>query len=248
MTDSNKLTFNNIIQISEIRKNIKNIPKVGGVYKHFVDKEGLKYLDGVCPTTKDRSLNGIDVYLVYIGKAKNLFERYEWHLGIRNTSKKQLLDKWLSTLRHSYMANHKNISCLSEQAILNEFMDRHTYSQYVATEDFDSVEEQLIKENDLPLNVKNNSHVFVHTNRKRRNAIYDKYLKEFGNINDSKNVSKTINRKKNINDDKLREYAKDAEKHGIKNKSNFVNWFRTVEKQSASYSRLSKAWDEHHNI
>lgn len=255
MKSPNNFFFTKITPISEIRKGINDIPNVGGVYKHFVDKEGLKYLDGVYPTKKEITSDGIEVYLLYIGKAKNLLERYEWHLGMKNTSQKSILGKWLSTLRHSYMANHKNITCLSEQEILNDFMDKHTYSQYMITKGYDSIEEQLIKENELPLNVKDNFHSFVQTNRERRKAIYNKYTNEYGNIDAFEHESRTrVNsifksRKSSgkIEDKVLREFARKAEQKGIKNKSNFLRWFRDLEEQSAAQNRLYKAWEERYS-
>ncbi len=240
MKNSNTSAFTKIIAISEIRNNIKNIPKIGGVYKHYIDKQGLEYLDGVHPETKEIADDGTEVYLLYIGKAKDLFDRYKWHLGITNASHKSILGKWLSTLRLSYMANHQEIQCLSEQDKLDEFMDKHTYTQYMITEDFDNIEIQLIKENNLPLNVQDNSHNFVHTNRTRRNAINNKYQNKY--INDIQNNKKRSN--KMIEDKLLRAYARKAEENGIKNKSRFLRWFRDIEEQSAEQSRLFKAWDE----
>lgn len=248
-------TFSKIISVSEIRKTVNNIPNEGGVYKQYIDKKGLKYLDGVYPTTKEIASDGTEVYLLYIGLAKDLFDRFRWHLGITNTSHKSILGGWLSTLRISYMANHKEIQCLSEQNKLDQFMDKHIYIQYLVTEDFIALEEQLIKENDLPLNIKGNSHTFVQTNMARRSAIKQKYKKEKSNcIDESSSRSSIIysNSKQNSvnsnNDDKtLREFARKAEKQGIKNKSRFLRWFRNIEQKSASQNRLFKAWDERHS-
>ena len=240
MKSSNTMIFTKIIPISDIRKNINDIPKKGGVYKHYIDKQGLEYLNGVHPTTKEFSNNGTEVYLLYIGKAKDLFDRYKWHLGITNASHKSILGKWLSTLRLSYMANHKNIICLSEQNKLDMFMDKHTYTQYMITENFHNIEKQLIRENDLPLNVRDNPHEFVCTNKTRRNAINEKYQNKY--INDIQNKKRKSNIM--IEDKVLREYARKAEKEGITNKSRFLKWFRKIELQSAAQSRLYKAWEE----
>lgn len=248
-------TFSKIISVSEIRQNIKNIPNEGGVYKQYVDRQGLEYLDGVYPTTKETASDGTEVYLLYIGLAKDLFDRFKWHLGMTNTSHKSILGGWLSTMRVSYMANHKDILCLSEQNKLNEFMDKHIYMQYLVTKDFRRVEQQLIKDNDLPLNIKDNSHSFVQTNKSRRSAIRQKYKKEKSNIiEDSKSLSDKIyskpkqhNANLKMHDKELREYALKAEKEGIKNKSRFLRWFRDIKQRSASQERLHKAWDERHS-
>lgn len=50
-----------------------------------------------------------------------------------------------------------------------------------------------------------------------------------------------------IDDKVLRKYARKAEEKGIKNKSNFLRWFRDIEQQSAAQNRLYKAWDERHS-
>lgn len=242
-------TFTQIIPVSEIRKSIEKIPKDSGVYKQYIDKEGLKYLDGVYPITKETAINGTEVYLLYIGLAKDLLDRFKWHLGITNTSHKSILGGWLSTLRTSYMANHKEIQCLSEQNKLDEFMNEHIYIQYMVTKDFVAIEEQLIKENDLPLNIKGNSHSFVPINRSRRKAISERYNKEnMNSVNSTatKTQSKSQPYRSNsmIEDKVLREYARKAGKEGIKNKSSFLRWFRDIERQSAAQNRLHKAWDE----
>ena len=247
------MNFTKITSVSVIRRTIKNIPTVGGVYKQDVDKEGLLYLDGVHPTAKEIASDGTEVYLVYIGRAKNLFDRLKWHIGITNTSHSSIKHGFVSTLRVSYMANHKDIECLSEQGTLDKFMDEHIYIQYMTTENFIAIEEQLIKVNDLPLNIKDNIHPFVKTNQKRRKEIKAKYLTD--NVKQTDSLLKTITnyfiktkchdkRNVSIDDSALREYARKAEKSGIKNKSNFLRWFRNVEHQSASQNRLYKAWYE----
>lgn len=252
MKSSDTLTFSQIIPVSEIRKSIEKIPKEGGVYKQYVDKKGLEYFEGVYPTIRETTINGTEVYLLYIGLAKDLFDRFKWHLGITNTSHKSILGGWLSTLRISYMANHKTILCLSEQNKLDEFMNEHIYIQYMITKDFVAIEEQLIKENDLPLNIKGNLHPFVPINKLRRKSIRDKYAKEntYRVPIDNSSVIKTNPKPKHnttntmIDDKSLMEYARKAEKEGIKNKSRFIRWFRDIEQQSASAKRLDKAWGE----
>ncbi len=215
----------------------------------------MGYLDGIQPSTKKLTAEGKEVYLIYIGRTKNLFDRFKSHLGFTNTSHGSITHGFISTLRVSYMANHKDINCLSQADELNQFMDEHIYIQYMVTEDFVAIEERLIKENDLPLNIKGNSHTFVQTNKLRRKAIIKKYNKENTNsvstthAYDIQTYSKKQNNKSNsmIDDKILREFARKAEKSGIKNKSNFLRWFRDIQQQSAAMNRLYKAWDERHS-
>ncbi len=247
MTNLTTHSFSKIIPVSEIRKNINQIPKVGGVYKHYIDVKGLEYLNDVQPTTQEIIKDDTTVYLLYIGKATNLFDRLKSHLGMSNTSPKQIYDKWLSTLRLSYMANHKDIQCLSEQERLNQFMDKYIYIQYMPTEDFHTVEKQLISENDLPLNVKDNSHhPFTSTNRARRKEIHEKFKNKNTQYMASSDIAALKTKKKsrisNNNDAELRKLAQEAEKTGISNKSRFLRWFRDVKNMSASQDRLYNAW------
>ena len=102
MKNSIPTNFNKITPVSDVRKNIKDIPKLGGVYKHYVDKQGLEYLDDVHPTTREIASDGTEVYLLYIGLSSNLFKRFKWHLGIINKSHSNLIHGTLSTLRLSY--------------------------------------------------------------------------------------------------------------------------------------------------
>jgi hypothetical protein len=78
------------------------------------------------------------------------------------------------------MANHKDIGSLDETEKLNRFMDEHIYIRYMVTEDYVAVEKELIQSNSLPLNIKDNDHPFVSTNKARRKAIREKTIKEFG--------------------------------------------------------------------
>ena len=251
MKNSDTMVFTNIIPILEIRKNIKNIPKVSGVYKHYIDQKGLEYLEDVHPTTNETASDGKEVYLLYVGLSKNLYERIRWHIGMSCVLPKAILHGFVSTLRVSYMANHKDILCLSEQNKLDQFMDQHIYIQYMTTNDYKATESQLIKENDLPLNIKGNSHPFVVTNKIRRKAIKEKYKREHaGESSINKNAKiktypKIPNRSNAMIDDRvLREYARKAEKEGINNKSRFLRWFRDAEQQSAAQNRLNRAWIE----
>jgi hypothetical protein len=222
----------NIISIEKIRQNINDIPKQSGVYKHYISTEGLDYLD-MDANEKAFADDGTEVFLLYIGKAKKLSERYKWHLGFINTSENSIKGKWLSTLRLSYMANHKNIICLSEQSLLDDFMDKYTYSQYLVTDDFNRIEQELIRNSSAPLNIKDNKHKFVETNIQRRLDLVNKYF-------DSIDIKETATSSKKITDMQVNIYKKLAVKCGIKNKTGFLKWLRS--KVSISQDRAFKAW------
>ena len=57
--------FTKIISAAVIRDEIHQVPKRGGVYKQYVDADGLKLLDGVNPSTVE-NVNGENLYLIYI--------------------------------------------------------------------------------------------------------------------------------------------------------------------------------------
>ncbi|PKG81890.1 hypothetical protein CXF85_15245 [Colwellia sp. 75C3] len=182
------MIFSKITSAKVIRDNIADAPKSGGVYKHFINKEGLKYLSGVDPTEQETADDGSTVYLLYIGLAKDIQYRLKWHLGIVNVSHSCIVHGTLSTLRLSYMSNHENINCLSEQEKLNEFLNKYVYMSYYETPDFKSIESSLISSHDLPLNIKDNKHSFVQTNKARRKEMKAAYKQLTSTSNGTKTV------------------------------------------------------------
>jgi len=165
------LKFTSILSAGSIRSNINDIPTSSGVYKHFVDPAGLSLLSDVKPTQQEITDDGKRLFLLYIGLAKNLRYRFKWHLGLVNVSNSCIVHGTLSTLRLSYMSNHKDITSLSEQDRLNEFMDKHIHMSYLESINYKEVEQELINSNDLPLNIKGNNHPFVKINKERRKQM-----------------------------------------------------------------------------
>ena len=234
MVDIKKIKPKNV---AEIRKNIYDIPEKSGIYFHFVNKNGLKLLglDNI-DDIQQMVFDDEELYLIYIGLAKNLRERYLWHLGFNNISESSIISGFLSTLRLSYMANLKDIESLSQQDELNKFMDKYTFSKYIITKDYKTGEELFIKKYPTPLNIKDNNHLFIKINKMKRKKIRDKYI---SNKNIEVKPARTM-----ITDEELFEYAKIAKKENIKNQSQFIKWFREVKLKSASEKRLKKAWNE----
>ena len=178
MKHENEDDFSVIQSAQLIRDNIQSFSSNSGVYVHYVDLEGLLLLPGVQPTDWEKSGNK-KIGLVYIGKARDMQERLRWHLGFINVSHSCICHGTLSTLRHSYIANNKNISCLSQQEDLNTFMDNHVYIKYCLTEKYEKREEAMIKRYSPPLNIQGNNNSFIATNKKRRKAIKDAYRAQF---------------------------------------------------------------------
>ncbi len=171
-----------VYKVSEIRKNIDKVERYSGVYKFFVDKQGLSLLEDVVCNSKSFA-NNKEIFFIYVGIAKDMNYRIKWHLGFVNVAQSNILNSSLSTLRFSLMANHKYINCLSQQKELNDFMDNHMYIQYLITEDYANIERDLIDEDKPPLNIKDNSNPFVDTNRMRRYKILDEYRnKQLSNV------------------------------------------------------------------
>jgi hypothetical protein len=170
--------FGKLDAVRDIRENISSIERASGIYIHYVDESGLKLLEGVTPTDWVQFDNH-KLGLVYIGKARNMNERIRWHLGFINTSHSCICHGTLSTLRHSYMANHAGITCLSQQDDLNGFLDQHVYIQYRLTEDYEHAEELMIDEYSPPLNIMGNRNSFIKTNKERRRKIKNAYREAF---------------------------------------------------------------------
>ncbi|MBD1559924.1 hypothetical protein HC752_23655 [Vibrio sp. S9_S30] len=174
-----EIMFTRLFSALEIRNDINEVPNKGGVYKHFVDTEGLQKLNGVFPSKQEIIPSGESVHLLYVGMAKDLRYRLKWHLGMVNTSHSCILHGTLSTLRLSYIANHEDIDCLSKQELLNVFLDQHVYISYSQTSDYVGIEQALIKQHDLPLNIKGNQHPFVKVNKERRKRTKENYINKF---------------------------------------------------------------------
>lgn len=170
--------FSEIESVRNIRRNIQTISNSSGVYVHYIDRNGLLLLPDVEPSAWDKS-NNKEIGLVYIGKARDMQERLSWHLGFINVSHSCIYHGTLSTLRHSYMANHKNIDCLSQQNALNTFMDNHVYIKYCLSGQYEEIEEVMINKYSPPLNIQGNNNPFIATNKKRRKSIKDAYRAAF---------------------------------------------------------------------
>lgn len=135
-------------------KNIIGLIKESGIYKWYITAKGAEQLglpiDG-CYLKDDTH------YLVYIGSGKNLEQRLKYHIKGPKT---------LSTLR-------KSLSALLEENNedkITEFIKQHMVFNYVNREDYGEYENKLIKENILPLNIKNNNHPFIKTLKQKRNG------------------------------------------------------------------------------
>lgn len=173
-----QFNYSQILPANEIRNNIDTYSKSSGVYHQYIDHSGLELLEGVKPTSWEL-YNNTKVGLVYIGKASDMQYRLRWHLGLVNTSHSCICHGTLSTLRHSYMANNKNIHCLSQQQDLDAFIDSHVFIKYFITEDYENIEDILINEYSPPLNIKGNSNLFIKTNKERRKIIKNSYRSKF---------------------------------------------------------------------
>jgi len=155
--DTNSIIVENeIIRCSSIREYINSVPKCSGVYKIYVDEIGLEQFEDMQPL-EYIDYNAKKLYLLYIGKSKDIQNRLEWHLGFFNISHQNILNATLSTLRFSLIAFHKNLE-LNEQNELNNFMDSYMYMQYNCSLDANKEELILIGKHITPLNIKDNAH------------------------------------------------------------------------------------------
>jgi len=175
-----------IYQVIKIREKISSISTCSGVYKIFIDDEGLSFLNNVPTKESEIAKNGKKVHLLYLGKSYNIKSRYMWHLGITNVAHSNIMNGTLSTFRLSLLANHKIITDLSKQDELSSFMDKHLYIKYLCAENYDDVEDKLLKKSDVPLNIKDNySHPFVSINMQRRNLRRQQYFLKYSNFQEN---------------------------------------------------------------
>ncbi len=128
--------------------------KESGIYRWFITAEGANKL-GV--PTEGCTMKEDTHYLIYIGSGKNLEQRLKYHVKG---------PKSLSTLR-------KSLSALlgeNNEDKITEFIKQHMVFDYINKDNYLEIEKQLIKENILPLNIKNNNHPFTKTLKLKRNG------------------------------------------------------------------------------
>jgi hypothetical protein len=134
------------------RNQLKDIhlPQEGGVYFWYINKKGAQYL-------------GIDInkcsyknkyYLVYIGSAKSIHQRLNWHAFDKHRIS-AIKSGFLSTLRQTLSALLVGDMINAEEKV-NDFMNNNMLVEFEIRPDYVEYEKNLISQFDLPLNLKNN--------------------------------------------------------------------------------------------
>ena len=180
-----------VYKLSKMKNNLDIVPTKAGVYKFFVDEKGLSLLDNIKCNVHE-TINNQKIYLLYVGISKDLRYRFKWHFGLINAKHENILNGTLSTFRFSLMANNTQITCLSQQEILNKFMNNYIYLQYLITEDYELIEKDLIKKYKPPLNIKDNTSLFVDINKSRRQNMLYKYKNTNITLNNDINKNNKI--------------------------------------------------------
>jgi hypothetical protein len=146
-------------------------PKQGGVYFWYVTEEGASRL-GVDISKCTQKGNK---FLVYIGLAKNLNQRLDWHLNDKH-SPSGIKSGFVSTLRQSLSALLVG-EMVTAKDIVDNFMRKEMCVEFEVCVDYKEREIELIKEHDLPLNLRDNKHhPFYKTLKQSRKASKQKSL------------------------------------------------------------------------
>jgi hypothetical protein len=142
---------------------MENFPSLSGVYYWYVSKIGAEKL-GI---DVSECLKEDDMFLVYIGLAKNINERLNWHLNDSH-SHSSIRSGFVSTLRQTLSALLVG-NMVSSKEIVDEFLRKEMKVRYEICQDYEDRESKLIKEHNLPLNIRGNrSHPFYSTLKKLR--------------------------------------------------------------------------------
>ncbi len=171
-------------KISEIPKNSP------GWYKWWAPKEEVKlilnspyindnYLEEFLPYLTTRNINGKEYYYIYVGIAvkESIRNRLNWHINQHHT-KSSVESGFLSTLRQTISSL---VSCNQyDEKATNDFIDSlvieyHTVNLEIKSNDakkiIENIEKSEMKNNILPLNIRDN-----------KKEILKNYLKELSRI------------------------------------------------------------------
>ena len=171
-------------KISEIPKNRP------GWYKWWAPKEEVKlilnspyindnYLEEFLPYLTTRNINGKEYYYIYVGIAvkESIRNRLNWHINQHHT-KSSVESGFLSTLRQTISSL---VSCNQyDEKATNNFIDSlvieyHSVNLEIKSEKakklIENIEKSEMKNNILPLNIRDN-----------KKEILKKYLKELSRI------------------------------------------------------------------
>jgi len=127
-------------------------PNKSGVYFWYISKQGATRL-GI--EVKD-CLNKDDKYLVYIGLAKNLNQRLDWHYNDKH-SPSSIKSGFVSTLRQTLSALLVG-EMVTAKPIVDKFLREEMEVEYEVCDNYFERELEIINSFNLPLNLKNNKH------------------------------------------------------------------------------------------
>ena len=146
-------------------------PKESGVYYWYVTKQGADKLGIDVTNCKVKNSK----YLVYIGLAKNLNERLNWHYNDKH-SPSGIKSGFVSTLRQTLSALLVG-EMVTAKEVVDIFLREEMEVEYEICKDYKEKELQLIISHNLPLNLKNNNyHPFHKTLKTARKISKEKSL------------------------------------------------------------------------
>ena len=147
-----------------------NPPSASGVYRWYVSLEGAQAL-GIDVSQCTRSGEN---YLVYVGLAKDLRQRLDWHWNDKHTPS-SVRSGFVSTLRQTLSALLVGEMVTARERV-DQFMRQCMCVEWEVCADYQEREAQLIQEHSLPLNLRGNTHPFLATLKRKRKESRQKSL------------------------------------------------------------------------
>ena len=135
-----------------MQNNKIEFPEKNGVYYWYITKQGADQLGINVVNCKVEDSK----YLVYIGLAKNLNERLNWHYNDKHLSS-AIKSGFVSTLRQTLSALLVGEMVTSKE-VIDKFLKEEMEVKYEVCKNYKEKELQLIISYNLPLNLKNNTH------------------------------------------------------------------------------------------
>ena len=145
-------------------------PSASGVYRWYITLEGARAL-GIDLEGCTRSGGH---YLVYVGLAKDLRQRLDWHWNDKH-SPSSVKSGFVSTLRQSLSALLVGEMVTARERV-DSFMRTQMRVEWETCENYQEREADLIREHSLPLNLRGNAHPFLATLKRKRKECKRKSL------------------------------------------------------------------------
>ena len=142
------------LRTKSIKETISTSP---GLYKWYMSKELALTLNVPLDNCLHDTILG---YFVYVGIAKNIQQRLDWHVNQKHTQS-TVKSGFLSTLRQTLSALAQ--VPMDDESTVNDIIDQMSVEFEIceSKEKAESIEKETMKNYSLPLNIMHNKHPFV---------------------------------------------------------------------------------------